>query len=205
MIPLGIMASGRVEPADTSPVLTYSTGASTGSFNDAVPIGDPSPDRQVVVALCSQSSNNVASGLTINGVAATEDAYYNNINRIWVMRAAVPGGTTATISFSMLVTNYNFYVFALHGAGVAGVATGFDSATLAGTAPGDSLIAVSMGSSNYSAPEWSGDVTFDASEARNSVDYHRGSVASGTATTASSTAIVHWETAFKPVVLLAYR
>ena len=207
MIPLGVMASGRVAPAGgPSSELTYSTGAGTGSFNASVPISSPSDDRQVVVALCSQSTNNVASGLTINGAAATQDAYRNDRNRIWVMRAAVPEGTTATIAFSMLMTNYNFYVFALYGAaGVAEAATGVDSVTLAGTAPGDALIAASMGWTNTAAPTWSGDVTFDASEARTADDSMRGSVASGTATAASSTATVHWASAAKSVAFVAYR
>lgn len=209
MIPLGILASSRVAPpaaGGPSSELTYSTGASTGSFNASVPIGSPSDDRQVVVALCSQSTNDAPPGLTINGAAATQDAYYNNRNRIWVLRSAVPKGTTATIAFTMLVTNYNFYVFALYGAaGVVEAGTGVDSVTLAGTAPGDALIAASMGWTNYTAPTWSGDVTFDASEARTPDDSMRGSVASGTATAASSTATVHWASASKTVAFVAYR
>ena len=96
----GIVASAYVAPPP--PVLTYRGSSSWSGSVITFDIGDPSPNRQVIV-VASTAENNWpvwrSNPGTIGGVSATWDADYpSDRYSAAVVRATVPNGTTAAVS-----------------------------------------------------------------------------------------------------------
>ena len=104
MIPLGVLAGSRyVAPSggggDTSAQFITASTTATGSTvrtYSAMDIGTAAANRNVVI-ICHARSANINSA-TIGGVAATLHAHFlDGVQRVAVLSAVVPTGTTADI------------------------------------------------------------------------------------------------------------
>lgn len=87
----------RVGKAPFLASLTYAGSATT------VSIGDPSPDRIIVVgcSILAVSTNVVQTGMTIGGVTATRaGAVVGNQANVAIFYALVPSGSTAALTFA---------------------------------------------------------------------------------------------------------
>ena len=121
MIPLGVLASARVEAAGGPATLleyvgsaTSTSDATTYTFAD-VPIGAAYTGREIIVAAIGASVQQAQlSAATIGGAAATLDSYdaYSGYASAGIFRGAPTGDTTTiTATFSAGRARCAIYVF----------------------------------------------------------------------------------------------
>ena len=199
MIPLGVLASARVVAAGgggglvLTDTLTNTTNSASYQWT-AVNIGEPHPDRTVILCIRTPASASRSfSGLTVNGTAVTPDACTASGEWFQMSVAALhlPTGTTidvaATINYA--ANNASLHAFAIprrlvKGATRAGNATPA-TATLP-TTSGGLVIAAAYLPDSPTPVAWSGvgDVHSVAVESR----YHYALIASGTGSDVTITA-----------------
>lgn len=211
----GVIASAHVAASGPPPSAEFlafrasyvQSNATINRLN--VPIGAEDANRKVVVAFAAQTTTNGPFSITIGGVAATQRAYVNSRNRVWIYEAAVPLGTTADIVGSgPTAGNLGMYVWTTTGDLVEAQTSVTNGVTSPGvilfdTLTDDALIAVSMGWSNSAQPTWDG-VTEDATGTTSSTN--RSSGASGLAVFDTPTVQAFWASASTPsLAVVSYR
>ena len=151
MIPLGVLASARVEAAAGGAVggflefVTSSTGTTTRTVTAS--FGDPASNRNVIIV--AHSRYRAPASATIGGVSATlHAAFSDGFAHVAVFSAVVTGGTSGTVTVTH--TGGNPEQFALASFAAYGTLT-YDShgtngtgATVELTAPSDALVIAAL-------------------------------------------------------------
>lgn len=176
MIPLGVLASARVESAGGGGGFTYLGGGASYVINpDAtqtiagLDFGAANASRILVAAVGLRvSSGRTISGVTIGGVAATIDYRIGSwFNVVAFARAAVPTGTSGDVVITLGGNDLSPAHCALYGAvgtvGLSSTAGHYSDSTLTATASisnsaGTHLIAAAKNSTNSThSIAWGGD------------------------------------------------
>ena len=145
MIPLGILGSAH-RAASSGAVLAYSVAATrdgsgtvTGSGPyivtiTGVALGDPAPDRALIIAYAAKGTGSVApTALSIDSQPVALDATSADRYGFAIGHIAAPAGTTATVTatISQNVSNYSLVVYRVTGGAVSVMDTDIHTADTA--------------------------------------------------------------------------